>query len=197
MMMLWKLLTLHEVVVERLDDPEGSVLHEDWKIVVGSTDPEVVHNVSLSFAKREADHLKILNEHSTLIMAFAIFENALSSISCQFLEFSSSKLKAKDFFGKGIEREKLILSKLAGVTSSFSTKNWQTMTEVQTLRNQLAHSGSWGPAKSDASDGPVFNDASASRLIKLRSGIIAEALEAARIVLLDVINEVGVTYAHP
>lgn len=71
--------------------------------------------------------------------AYSIFERYLNDL-CTILEKkASTKVSLTDLKGQGIERAKLFLSKIIGITNVFDSTEWNEIQNYSKVRNILVH----------------------------------------------------------
>lgn len=90
-----------------------------------------------------------LLKNSLLITIYSLTEIHLSEI-CRFFERKNiSKIKLKDLNGKGIEKSKKFLTKIAEIDFSSINSQWNFLKSLNLIRNNLVHNGSILPKDAD------------------------------------------------
>ncbi|MBQ0750244.1 MAG: hypothetical protein KBT70_08585 [Roseovarius sp.] len=89
----------------------------------------------------EQEVLERIEAQSALSSAYAAFEFTLTMMAETVLRSSGLGLSLSDFHGKGIERAKVVLRKVGGVSSVFETPSWKKIKDYSELRNKIMHGG--------------------------------------------------------
>lgn len=71
--------------------------------------------------------------------AYSIFERYLNDLCTILGKNASTKISLTDLKGQGIERAKLFLSKIIGVTNVFNSAEWNEIQNYSKVRNILVH----------------------------------------------------------
>ncbi|SER90549.1 hypothetical protein SAMN04487958_104125 [Vreelandella subterranea] len=115
---------------------------------------------------RISDIFPELQAASAFLMTYAVFEKNLNDICCYSNCQKDLDLSLKDFRGQGIERAKLYLSKVCGLSSVFEGVEWQEVLEISNLRNAISHAS--GDLELDKSQHKkAFNYANNNNKIKV------------------------------
>jgi hypothetical protein len=122
---------------------------------------------------------------------------ALSSMADQYLKAKNSNLQAKHFYGKGIERAKIIFSKMASVRLSFQTPAWEEIIKAKNKRDRFAHGSLWVSEHPREIDLIVKDHSKAGVLIEVLPSEVESLLRAAKDVIFNLIDEVNQNNAHP
>lgn len=78
---------------------------------------------------------------SVLISIYNLMEHQLNNV-CHGFEYSSaSKIKLNDLNGKGIERARIFLIKIADIDFSSLNTQWEFIKSLNLIRNNIVHSG--------------------------------------------------------
>jgi hypothetical protein len=80
-----------------------------------------------------------LQWYSQLLVVYGYFEKLLNDFCTEYRTSENIKLTLKDLHGQGIERAKNYLVKVVGLEKTFSTPDWQSITQLGILRNSVAH----------------------------------------------------------
>ena len=144
---------LHELSMEKIEDYARGELRRKWE-PRDSANPrsQIVTALILS---EETAKLKAFECHARLLSLFSVFEASLMELSREVLRTRNFPLSDKDFSGSGLERAKLILSKVGGLAFLFSKNEWRTILNIQVVRNLIAHTG--GLVSSDSSQAEKLN----------------------------------------
>jgi hypothetical protein len=118
----------YEDIQERLGELSVEELKEDRD-----------HFIQSCYMRQEA--LERLASLSTLSSAFAALEFTLTMTAENVLKLSELTSKVSDFQGQGLERAKLILRKVGGVTTAFNSAEWEKIQSYKKLRNKIMHNG--------------------------------------------------------
>jgi len=89
----------------------------------------------------EQEVLERVESQSALSSAYAVFEFTLTMTAETVLRSSGLSLSLSDFSGQGIERSKLVLRKVGGVSSAFNEPSWIKIQDYKKLRNKIMHGG--------------------------------------------------------
>jgi hypothetical protein len=94
--------------------------------------------------RQEERHLEIdnmLQQHcrSYFLSAFSLLEASATMFTVLFLKKSKSKFRINDFSGTGIERAKIVASKLGGSSEGFENQVWEEIKALREIRNCLVH----------------------------------------------------------
>lgn len=79
---------------------------------------------------------------SQFLVIYSYFEHILNYLCLKVQKKSNFELGFKDMHGKGIERSRTYLVKLAKVDAPFRTKYWQRAKFLSAVRNIIAHNNS-------------------------------------------------------
>lgn len=79
---------------------------------------------------------------SEFLVIYSYFEHTLNRVCSEVQKKSNFKLQLKDIHGKGIERARTYLVKLANVDEPFKSKHWQRAKFLSKIRNEIAHNNS-------------------------------------------------------
>lgn len=88
--------------------------------------------------------------------SYTLFEKHLNDLCKKFGKERSKEIGLKDIKGKGIERAKIYLSKVIGITNIFDSTEWREIQDYAKVRNVLVHTnGNLDLSKKNHKD--VFN----------------------------------------
>lgn len=76
---------------------------------------------------------------SSFLLAYGIFEKTLNEICLIAKPPAPSGVSLHDIAGQGIERAKIYLRKVCGISAPFDTPEWQRVVDLSKIRNVLAH----------------------------------------------------------
>jgi hypothetical protein len=78
---------------------------------------------------------------SLLISAYAMLENLMARICHGIAELKDHSVSLEDFHGKGIQRAKLYLNKVAQIEFPGNSQEWSRICSLGKLRNIVVHAG--------------------------------------------------------
>lgn len=136
-----------EALKELLDFSNRSIqeAQEDFLKRIKSFPQEDEHSVELSLGFQD-DYNSLKGEIPDLqyfgifILSFGAFEKILFDICRDSRILASANLEIEDFNGKGIEKAKIILSKIGKAESCFSDHKWGRLMLFNNIRNHCVHS---------------------------------------------------------
>ncbi|MEY2196747.1 hypothetical protein AB7942_29140 [Neobacillus sp. BF23-41] len=94
--------------------------------------------MSDEYWKYKDDYPQIVRK-SFFLQAYFSFEHLLIEICKHFKRKLDLKLEVKDINGQGLERSKIYISKVIGVSSPFQTPNWTKIQHYNQIRNSFVH----------------------------------------------------------
>jgi hypothetical protein len=81
----------------------------------------------------------LIQWRSEFLFVYSLFEHTLDQLCYKVQKRSNFKLTLKDMSGKGIDRVRNYLVKLAGVEAPFLSRDWQRAKLLAEIRNKIAH----------------------------------------------------------
>jgi hypothetical protein len=77
--------------------------------------------------------------NSVFNTAYTIFENHMNHLCSILPKKNDTEVSLKDIKGQGIERAKIFLTKVIGITQIFQTSEWNEIKSYSKIRNVLVH----------------------------------------------------------
>jgi hypothetical protein len=118
------------------------------------------------------DSFPQLQRTSCLLVLFSTFEENLDHLCWSLEQHRKLNLKLHDLAGRGIDRSRAYLSKVAGW--KLPTSNWEKLKDVQRIRNLFSHASGYIP-KTDLED--------ISRVVKRSQFLSIQSLARDRILV--------------
>ena len=132
---IYQLSELHELTIKSVHQIGYKHFAEFWEAA------GMPKTAAVALAGHDVQQVLVHERISSILLAFGMFEGGLTRLAVEVLKNSDLGLSINDFTGNGINRAKVVLAKVGGVSLAFSNPDWEFLTKVALLRNIVLHSG--------------------------------------------------------
>ncbi|WP_061250212.1 hypothetical protein [Leptospira alstonii] len=132
-----KLRTIHKIVYQFLKASKRRINNKFKKF------PRPIDKIQATFSiYSEAEDQQTV-ARSFFILTYSYFENYLNTLCSLYItSFPETTLSVKDISGKGIERAKTYLEKVAKLEPMTTNSEWEKLLALNAVRNKIVHAGS-------------------------------------------------------
>lgn len=114
-------------------------LHNEKVAKLSPDEKRSFDQLSIEIPWKLYDVFPTLQWTSIFNSAYSLFERYLNDLCGILAKNAATKIELTDLTGQGVERAKIFLSKIVGITNVFNSTEWKNIQDYSKIRNILVH----------------------------------------------------------